>query len=296
MSPSTALRLDNDSGAGSIGPERTPSEALGYSSGETRCAWRGRIGLSERGPETFTAQFARVQSAALARAYPDFHHESPHNMFLDALAAQGIAGPVILLILCGLGLHAARRARSREPRLSGALIASFAGVLVSLQFQSFSMTSALCLLVSTAMLVSLVPATPAGRGTRGRLPRWASRVVTAGVAVLLTLFAVRLAVADRSLALIKAHLDNGRLRQAIAEHGKLLRWQPPGANFELWYSRSLLVYAQQPRAGLSNLEAFREALDAAIRATQSAEEPHNAFYNLAAAFAAWNDFRERSKA
>jgi tetratricopeptide (TPR) repeat protein len=114
--------------------------------------------------------------------------------------------------------------------------------------------------------------------------------VAAGVAVLLTLFAVRLAVADRSLALIKAHLENGRLPQAIAEHGKLLRWQPPGANFELWYSRSLLVYAQQPRAGLSNLEAFREALDAAIRATQSAEEPHNAFYNLAAAFAAWNDF------
>jgi O-antigen ligase len=242
------------------------------------------------GPETFTAQFARVQSAALARAYPDFHHESPHNMFLEALAAQGIAGPVILLLLCGLVFCAAARARSREPRLSGALLASFAGVIVSQQFQGFVIPSALCFFTSAAMLVTLEPVTSCEIEPRRQLPRWVSLGMAAGVALLLTVFAVRLAVADRSLFMIKAYLDTGQLREAVAEHARLLRQQPPGANFELWYSRALLVYAQKPAAGLSKLEAFREALDAAIRATRSSEEPHNAFYNLAAAFAVWNDY------
>ena len=60
--------------------------------------WRDslRMGLARplagHGPETFTAAFPHYESAALARAYPDFAHESPHNIFLDALVGQGIAG------------------------------------------------------------------------------------------------------------------------------------------------------------------------------------------------------------
>jgi hypothetical protein len=242
------------------------------------------------GPETFTAQFARIQSVDLAKKYPDFHHESPHNMLLDALTAQGIPGAVIILLICALSVGAAIRARLGEPRVSGPLLASLAGMVVSLQFQGLTITTALCLFVNAAMLVALVPATPAQEPARTRFPRWFSRGVCACIAVLLGVFAVSLIAADRSLFLIKSYVNNGNLAGAFDEHTRLIKLQPPGANFELWYSRSLLAYAQQPNANLSTrLEALRHALDAALRATRSAEEPHNAYYNLAAAFAAWND-------
>jgi hypothetical protein len=37
--------------------------------------------LAGYGPETFTAEFPRWESVDLAQAYPDFAHESPHNIF-----------------------------------------------------------------------------------------------------------------------------------------------------------------------------------------------------------------------
>ena len=60
--------------------------------------WRDslRMGLARPllgfGPEVFTAEFPRYESISLAQAYPDFAHESPHNIFLDALISQGIPG------------------------------------------------------------------------------------------------------------------------------------------------------------------------------------------------------------
>src|SRR6202050_1055739 len=60
--------------------------------------WRDTLQMASHrlaagyGPETFTAGFARFESPGLAAAYPDFEYESPHNMFLDALTAQGIPG------------------------------------------------------------------------------------------------------------------------------------------------------------------------------------------------------------
>jgi hypothetical protein len=35
---------------------------------------------------------SQVQSVDLSRAYPDFYHESPHNILLDVLTAQGVLG------------------------------------------------------------------------------------------------------------------------------------------------------------------------------------------------------------
>ncbi|MGD1093073.1 MAG: O-antigen ligase family protein, partial [Bryobacteraceae bacterium] len=44
------------------------------------------------GNETFALEFPRYQSIELGRAYPDFYQESPHNIFLDALASRGVLG------------------------------------------------------------------------------------------------------------------------------------------------------------------------------------------------------------
>src|SRR5207245_2040087 len=72
------------------------------------------------GPETFPTEFPRFQSAELARAFPDFYHESPHNVFLDALTSQGFPGLVILAGIAALGLYAATAARFAEPILARA--------------------------------------------------------------------------------------------------------------------------------------------------------------------------------
>ena len=59
--------------------------------------------LAGYGPEVFSAAFPHYESAELARAYPDFAHESPHNIFLDAFVAQGVVGLVLLIAACVVG-------------------------------------------------------------------------------------------------------------------------------------------------------------------------------------------------
>ena len=59
------------------------------------------------GPETYGTEFLRFESIQLASVYPDFYHESPHNIFLDALTSQGFLGLLALLGLCALGAWSA---------------------------------------------------------------------------------------------------------------------------------------------------------------------------------------------
>ena len=68
------------------------------------------------GIETFSSNFPRFQSRELARAYPDFYHESPHNMFLDAFGAQGVLGLAALAGLNALGFYAGWKGRTQKRR------------------------------------------------------------------------------------------------------------------------------------------------------------------------------------
>ncbi len=61
------------------------------------------------GPEVFTATFPRFESLELARAYPDFVYESPHNILLDAAVSQGLPGLLILCCLMFLGFRTRQR-------------------------------------------------------------------------------------------------------------------------------------------------------------------------------------------
>ena len=79
------------------------------------------------GPETFSIHFPRYQSAELARAYPDFYQESPHNIFIDALAGQGVPGCAALAGITSLGFYAVWKMRDR--RLAAALAAALGAVL-----------------------------------------------------------------------------------------------------------------------------------------------------------------------
>ncbi len=239
------------------------------------------------GPETFSAAFPRYQSAALARAYPDFYHESPHNIFLDAFVTQGVIGMMSLLGLAALGFWAAWQGRSAEPRRSAALGVMLAAPLFSQQFTSFIAPTALYFYLTVALALSLrrEVSRPSAE-LRGRL----GLAAALPLAALLSVYAVRLLVADRHLALVDHHLRDGDVGQAVAVYARARRWQPRGASADLWYSRSLASFAEKPRQVLPGLQAWQQALAAAARAPQTAEDPHNAYYNLAAFCAAQNDY------
>jgi O-antigen ligase len=227
--------------------------------------------LAGYGPETFRAAFPHYESAALARAYPDFAHESAHNIFLDALVAQGIAGPLLLGAWCALGLVAAFQIRGRHPDLAAGLAAALAAGVVSQQFTVFTIPTAVIFFVTIALAVGLAEGNT-GRTVR-RLP----------LALPLLYFAARIALADHALALTQRELAAGNLTSAAAHYGA------SGQTSDLWYSRTLLAAAQKtPRTG-DRLLGIQLAVAAGERATQTAEDPFNAWYSLSSIRAAQND-------
>jgi hypothetical protein len=246
--------------------------------------WRDSLGMALHrpwagfGPETFATEFPRFESAELARAYPDFYHESPHNIFLDAFTTRGAAGLLLLAGLCGLAIRAAKW-RDR-PELAAAFVAS----LVCQQFVVFVVPTALYFLVLIALLVAEPERAAPDRRSAGWLVP-----VSVAVSLLFAGFAVRLLVADRSLAVVNQRIESGDAVGAAREYLTVLRWEPPGAGADLSYSRAMAQLAAGTPIFATRLQATQQALDAGIRATRTAEDRQNAWYNLATLLAGQND-------
>jgi len=235
------------------------------------------------GPEVFTAAFPPFESRDLARAYPDFAHESPHNMFLDALVSQGVPGLLILCGLCFAGFAAAWRLRARHGDVAACLAAALAAAIVSQQFTVFIIPTAVIFYTTLALAIGLAaePAQP-----RRRIP-FAVGAVLAALAFMYA--AARIAVADHALALAQRGLESGQLQDAAAQYSRYDRWRFPGASADLWYSRALIGVAQKASSPLVQLQALAQSGAAAWRATRTAEDPFNAWYSLAALYASQND-------
>jgi hypothetical protein len=230
------------------------------------------------GPETFATEFPRFESTELARAYPDFYHESPHNIFLDTFTSSGAAGLLLLLGLCGLAIWKAKwRVR---PELAAAFVAS----LVCQQFVVFVVPTAFYFLLLIAILV-VEPerAVPERRRAGWLMP------VSVAASLLFTGFAVRLLVADRALAVVNQRIESGDAVGAAEKYLTVLRWGLPGAGADLNYSRAMGQLAARTPIFATRLQATQQALDAAIRATRTAEDRQNAWYNLATLLAGQND-------
>ncbi len=246
--------------------------------------WRDSVQMSLRhpifgfGPETFATEFPRFQSIDLARAYPDFYHESPHNMFLDALTTRGAVGLVLLLGLCGLAIWAALR-RSRPE-----LAAGFLAILVCQQFVVFVVATALYFYLLVAMLIT-EPAQPV---IQPKSARWFIPVGLAASLVFL-LFTVHLLMADRSLAITNERIQSGDALGAAKEYSTVLAWQVKGAGSDLSYSRNMAKLAARTPIFENRVQAAQQAMDAAIRATRTAEDRQNAWYNLATLLAGQGD-------
>jgi len=235
--------------------------------------WRDSLNLAARhwlagaGPETFSVEFPKYQSVELSRAYPDFYHESAHNIFLDALTAQGVAGLAVLLVLIVVAL---RSAFERKTPLNSALGAGLAGAVVSQQFTVFTAPTAVCFFVTVGVLC----------GAPFRRP---PKAVPALLLLPFVLMAIWLLSADYRLERVKKALDRGNIREAIAIY-------EPTLKADLWYSRKLAVAAQSSPEILVRMRGAQQAFEAAQRAVLTAEDPQNAWYNLAALDAARNDF------
>ena len=252
--------------------------------------WRDTFRMAESrlltgyGPETFISTFALHQSPELSRAYPDFYHESPHNILLDALVSQGIAGPAFLLLLVASGFYAFWCVR-RNPT-AAALAAGLAAMILSAQFTSFILPTALACYVTVAMLVSLSIAAPLAQPAR----RWPALAAAASFAAVLVFFAVRLALSETALAAVRRDLDANLVTEASSQYTEYERWRWPNSSADLWYSRRLAQIAATNALQDVREQAFQQAGLAAERAPQSTEAPFNAYYNLAAFYARTNDF------
>jgi len=235
------------------------------------------------GPEVFTAAFPHYESRRLAAAYPDFAHESPHNIFLDALVAQGLPGLASLCGICVIGFAAAWRLRAKGSALAAGMAAALAAGIVSQQFVVFTIPTALTLYVIIAVTAGLASDTPVP--PRRKL----SRGLALGTAAALIYFGVRFAAADRALALAQRDIDSGDAAVAATHYLEYAHWRLPGTAADLWYSRALLDLAHRTKSPVTAVRATDEAGWAALRATGTAEYPANAWYNLATFYASQND-------
>ena len=236
------------------------------------------------GPETFITEFPRHESVELARAYPDFYHESPHNMFLDALTSRGLLGllPLLALCVCGAGSLACNRSQAALP---APLAAALAASLVCQQFGVFIVPTALYFYLLLAILVATaIPyRVPMVSGARWYTP------AALAAAIVLAVFAVRLLVADSALALVDRRIEAGDATRAAEAYRTVLRWQPAGAGSDLRYSIAMQKLAVRSPLFAASLMARQEAIQAGVAATRTAEDRENAWYNLAMLTAGSND-------
>jgi O-antigen ligase len=255
--------------------------------------WRDSLAMSSHrlttgyGPEVFTAQFPYYESKRLAEAYPDFAHESPHNMFLDVLVAQGLPGLLALAGICAFGLM-----RARSKWLAAAIVAG----IVAQQFTAFTIPTAVLFFMTIALAVG-----QAGSLRRIgnpppavlRIPLFALRIATAGALLYL---AFRFTAADRYLELTRRAIAAGNGQSATFLYGQSERWRLPGSSSDLWYSTAMSALAQKAPNPIVRIRTAAQAGYAALNATRTAEDPFNAWYHAAALYASTNDafFAERS--
>jgi O-antigen ligase len=257
--------------------------------------WRDslRMGIARPvagyGPEVFSGTFPHFESKELAEAYPNFAHESPHNMFLDALVAQGIPGLVVLFGLCGAGFAAAWRLRRRNPQVAACLAAALAAGIVSQQFTAMTVPTAVLFFTTIALAVGLASErSPSRPSLTWVTAAWVAAAPVIGLA--LAYVAFRLVAADLALEETKRSLDAADLRAASASYESYGRWRLPGAGADLWYSRALMDLARKSSDMALIERAFVQSEDAAERAIQGAEEPFNAWYNAAQLTALENNY------
>jgi putative inorganic carbon (HCO3(-)) transporter len=233
------------------------------------------------GPDNFAAEFPRFESPALARAYPDFYHESPHNLWLDTLTGEGGLALLAQLMAVGVALAAGLRAKTHGE--GPFLLAGFAGVLVAHHFVVFTATNALFFYLGAALLAGLSrianPVTDASPPNRGVKSLALTTAIATGL--VLCVIAFRLIQADAELGTAKRLLNTPDRRGAVNAYQRAVGHRSSSVTADLFFSRSWAQLATTSPDVLSKLYFSQMAAESAAMAVQSPEQRQNGWYNLA---------------
>jgi O-antigen ligase len=241
--------------------------------------WRDSLKMASNhpitgfGPDTFALIFPRYESTSLARAYPDFYHESPHNVLLDELTAKGSPGLFLFLALVLVALWPGSRLQPADP-LSNCLSALLVSLFVCQQFSVFVVGTAFAFYLAAAMLVA---AKTCPQGT-GLAPAIWFAIPALALSAVFGVYAIRLTGGDYDLARAASAIANQNSEAAARELNRAVVWLPPGDADDLYFSRSMAA-----------IGAWREAIHHAVRAVTASEDRQNAWYSLAAMLAQQND-------
>lgn len=246
--------------------------------------WRDTLTLAANrpltgwGPETFGSSFPRYQSTELSRAFPDFYHESPHNVLLDEFADKGLLG----LVAFALWTAAAIRASLRESSPIGiALLAGFAG----LQFNAFVLTTSFYFFLTSVLVLTPTPLeTAPPDDPQPRHNVWRLALFAIPFALLVAGFGIRLLVADAFLATVRTRLEQGDVLAAAQRYDLVRRWEPRTGASASYYSRTMAALVPRQRQLFASLKSWQEAVQSGIIATTAADDPQNAWYQLASIY------------
>jgi O-antigen ligase len=263
--------------------------------------WRDSLRMFAAGPwwigtglETYSAKFPAYLSRELAGAYPNRYYESPHNIFVDALTSQGLAGLLLLIGWTAIAALTAWRLRKFQFPAAAWFAAAFVAALCSNQFLAFTLPTALCFYLSAAvLLVSVVPEPESP--VAPQVPR-SARLATASTAAVLAIFALQLAAADALLARVGRLAASDRIDAAVSQYKQMLRFQPWGASADLWFSRLMMAASQQAGSPADRSRAWDAATQAGERAADHAPERQAARYNLALLYGQQNDAQQAEAA
>ena len=246
------------------------------------------------GPETFGANFPQYQSLELARAFPDFYHESPHNIFLEELTEQGVVGLVLFLAWTGFALRSAWRIskRSQADAIIGAAL--FAG-LISLQFNAFVLTTAFFFYLTSVLVLHLDTEAESEQPAATPSRPLAAFAVGIPLAILFAFAAVRLVVADAALATVRTRLEAGNVMAAASRYEMVRRWEPRTGSSDAYYSRNMSAIIKRQSEVYNAVKAWQEAIQSGIRSTKLAEDPQNADYQLASIYAQGDNRKDAEK-
>ncbi len=231
------------------------------------------------GPDNFAAEFPRYESAALARAYPDFYHESPHNLWLDTLTGDGTPTLFAQLAAVALALISGVRAKRGGPR--SVLLAALVGVLVAHEFAVFTAVNALFFYLGAALLVGLKEEPEPSPPRTSNMMRGLAIATATAAGVDFCLVAFRVIQADATLGTAKRLLDNPDRRGAVNAYQRAVKLRSTGVTADLYFSRAWARLGAASPDVLSRLYFSQMAAESASLAVESAEQRQNGWYNRA---------------
>lgn len=226
--------------------------------------------LTGFGPETYLTAFAPWQSEDLSRLFPDYHHESPHNLAFDALTSMGIPGLLLLMVWGALAWRAAGAARRNGSRIAVPLAAACFASAAASMFSAAAPGPLLLSFLALAMLIAECPPTEAEITRPAPLAALWAPVLAAGFLV----FA-------GYLGIYEFRLQQFSRQPSEASYRAMLRTSLPGAADDLYASRLLQLACQKRTDIASYVGCIQQTLQAAARALHTDDDIANAWYNVA---------------